>query len=180
MIVTLLEEQIMESEHLAYHDALTGLPNRRLLQDRLLQAMAHAARSGRKVAVLLLDLDDFKGVNDTFGHSIGDGVLQEVVGRLSARLRAADTLARTGGDEFTVISEVSDTQGAQTLVWALEAALLLPLRVERRTVKLGVSVGFALYPDDATDPGDLCALADRAMYAAKNSGRSLGPADSTY
>src|SRR5579863_3019942 len=152
MIVTLLEEQIMESEHLAYHDALTGLPNRRLLQDRLLQAMAHAARSGLKVAVLLLDLDDFKGVNDTFGHSIGDGVLQEVVGRLSARLRAADTLARTGGDEFTVISEVADTQGAQTLVWALEAALLLPLRVERRTVKLGVSVGFALYPDDATDP----------------------------
>ena len=180
MIVTLLEEQIMESEHLAYHDALTGLPNRRLLQDRLLQAMAHAARSGLKVAVLLLDLDDFKGVNDTFGHRIGDGVLQEVVGRLSARLRAADTLARTGGDEFTVISEVADNRGAQTLVWALEAALLLPLRVDRRTVKLGVSVGFALYPDDATDPGDLCALADRAMYAAKHSGRSLGSADSAY
>ena len=181
MIVTLLEEQIMESEHLAYHDALTGLPNRRLLQDRLLQAMAHAARSGRKVAVLLLDLDHFKGVNDTFGHSIGDAVLQEVVGRLSARLRAADTLARTGGDEFTVISEVADAQGAQTLVWALEAALLLPLRVEGRTVRLGVSVGYALYPDDATDPGDICALADRAMYAAKHSGRSLrSSADSGF
>ena len=180
MIVTLLEEQIMESEHLAYHDALTGLPNRRLLQDRLLQAMAHAARSGRKVAVLLLDLDDFKAVNDTFGHRIGDGVLQEVVGRLSARLRAADTLARTGGDEFTVISEVTDIQGAQTLVWALEAALLLPLRVERSTVKLGVSVGFALYPDDANDPGDLCALADRAMYAAKHHGRSLNASDPAH
>jgi diguanylate cyclase len=177
MIVTLLEEQIMESEHLAYHDALTGLPNRRLLQDRLLQAMAHAARNGRKVAVLLLDLDEFKGVNDTFGHNIGDGVLQEVVGRLSARLRAADTLARTGGDEFTVISEVADIQGAQTLVWALEAALLLPLRVERKMVKLGVSVGFALYPDDAADPADLCALADRAMYAAKQGGRPLRPVD---
>jgi diguanylate cyclase (GGDEF)-like protein len=175
MIVTLLEEQIMESEHLAYHDALTGLPNRRLLQDRLLQAMAHAARSGQKVAVLLLDLDDFKAVNDTFGHSIGDAVLQEVVGRLSARLRAADTLARTGGDEFTVISEVADSQGAQTLVWALEAALLLPLRVDRRTLKLGVSVGFAIYPDDATDPGDLCALADKAMYTAKHGSRSLRP-----
>ncbi|HUK74038.1 MAG TPA: GGDEF domain-containing protein [Candidatus Bathyarchaeia archaeon] len=180
MIVTLLEEQIMESEHLAYHDALTGLPNRRLLQDRLLQAMAHGARSGRKVAVLLLDLDDFKSVNDTFGHRIGDGVLQEVVGRLSARLRAADTLARTGGDEFTVISEVADAQGAQTLVWALEAALLLPLRVDRRTVKLGVSIGFAIYPDDATDAGDLCALADRAMYAAKHGGRSLRPADPAF
>jgi len=180
MIVTLLEEQILESEHLAYHDALTGLPNRRLLQDRLLQAIAHAARNGLKVAVLLLDLDEFKAVNDTFGHHIGDGVLQEVVSRLSARLRAADTLARTGGDEFTVISEVADEQGAQTLVWALEAALLLPLRVERKTVKLSVSVGYAMYPDDASDPADLCALADHAMYAAKYR-RSLNThsADST-
>jgi len=180
MIVTLLEEQILESEHLAYHDALTGLPNRRLLQDRLLQAIAHAARSGRKVAVLLLDLDDFKGVNDTFGHRIGDGVLQEVVGRLAARLRAADTIARTGGDEFTVVSEVVDMQGAQTLVWALESALLLPLRVDRRTVKLSVSVGYALFPDDAADPAELCALADRAMYVSKHGGQSLDPADSTY
>jgi len=177
MIVTLLEEQIIESEHLAYHDALTGLPNRRLLQDRLLQAIAHAARSGRKVAVLLLDLDEFKAVNDTFGHHIGDGVLQEVVGRLSARLRATDTIARTGGDEFTVVSEVSDAQGAQTLVWALEAALLLPLRVERKTVKLSVSVGYALYPDDAADPAELCSLADHAMYAAKHGGSSDPPAD---
>ena len=179
MIVTLLEEQILESEHLAYHDALTGLPNRRLLQDRLAQAIAHGARSGRKVAVLLLDLDEFKAVNDTFGHRIGDMVLQQVVARLSARLRAADTLARTGGDEFTVISEVSDAEGAKTLVWALEAALLLPLRVERRTVKLSVSIGYALYPDEASDPVELCALADRAMYLAK--GRSLkSSADSTF
>jgi len=180
MIVTLLEEQIIESEHLAYHDALTGLPNRRLLQDRLLQAIAHAARSGRKVAVLLLDLDDFKAVNDTFGHRIGDAVLQEVVGRLSARLRATDTLARTGGDEFTVVSEVSDAQGAQTLVWALEAALLLPLRVERSMVKLSVSVGYALYPDDATDPAELCALADHAMYNAKHGGHLSSPADPNF
>ena len=172
MIVTLLEEQILESEHLAYHDALTGLPNRRLLQDRLLQALAHAARSGHKVAVLLLDLDEFKLVNDTFGHRIGDSVLQEVVGRLAARLRASDTIARTGGDEFTVISEVSDSQGARTLVWALEAALVLPLRVEKKTVRLGVSIGYALYPDDSTDPSDLCALADRAMYVCKH-GRSV-------
>jgi diguanylate cyclase len=179
MIVTLLEEQILESEHLAYHDALTGLPNRRLLQDRLAQAIAHGARSGRKVAVLLLDLDEFKAVNDTFGHRIGDTVLQQVAARLSARLRAADTLARTGGDEFTVISEVADAEGAKTLVWALEAALLLPLRVERRTVKLSVSIGYALYPDDASDPSDLCALADRAMYLAK--GRSLkSSADSAF
>lgn len=169
MIVTLLEEQILESEHLAYHDALTGLPNRRLLQDRLLQALAHASRSGRKVAVLLLDLDDFKWVNDTFGHRIGDSVLQEVAARLSARLRAADTIARSGGDEFTVISEVADPQGARTLVWALETALVLPLKIEKKTVRLGVSVGYSLFPDDATDPSDLCALADKAMYTCKQS-----------
>ena len=173
MIVTLLEDQIRWSEHLAYHDALTGLPNRRLLQDRLLQAIAHADRASHKVAVLLLDLDDFKEVNDTFGHRIGDAALQQVVARLSSRMRASDTLARTGGDEFTVISEVTNQQGARTLVSALESALVLPLKVEGKLVRTGVSVGFALYPDDGTDPVELCASADRAMYTAKRGGRSL-------
>jgi diguanylate cyclase (GGDEF)-like protein len=173
MIVTLLEDQIRWSEHLAYHDALTGLPNRRLLQDRLLQAMAHADRAAHKVAILLLDLDDFKEVNDTFGHRIGDSALQQVVARLSSRMRASDTLARTGGDEFTVISEVTNQQGARTLVSALESALVLPLKVEGKLVRTGVSIGFALYPDDGSDPVELCASADRAMYATKRGSRSL-------
>jgi diguanylate cyclase (GGDEF)-like protein len=173
MIVTLLEDQIRWSEHLAYHDALTGLPNRRLLQDRLLQAMAHAGRATHKVAILLLDLDDFKEVNDTFGHRIGDAALQQVVARLSSRMRASDTLARTGGDEFTVISEVTNQQGARTLVSALESALVLPLKVDGKLVRTGVSIGFALYPDDGTDPVELCASADRAMYATKRGARSL-------
>jgi diguanylate cyclase (GGDEF)-like protein len=173
MIVTLLEDQIRWSEHLAYHDALTGLPNRRLLQDRLLQAMAHADRASHKVAVLLLDLDDFKEVNDTFGHRVGDAALQQVVARLSSRMRASDTLSRTGGDEFTVISEVANEQGARTLVSALESALVLPLKVEGRMVRTGVSIGFALYPDDGSDPADLCAAADRAMYATKRGSRAL-------
>ncbi len=173
MIVTLLEDQIRWNEHLAYHDALTGLPNRRLLQDRLLQAMAHADRATHKVAILLLDLDDFKEVNDTFGHRIGDAALQQVVARLSSRMRASDTLARTGGDEFTVISEVTNQQGARTLVSALESALVLPLKVEGKLVRTGVSIGFALYPDDGTDPVELCASADRAMYATKRGSRSL-------
>ena len=172
MIVTLLEDQIRWSEHLAYHDALTGLPNRRLLQDRLLQAMAHADRASRKVAVLLLDLDDFKEVNDTFGHRIGDSALQQVVARLSSRMRASDTLSRTGGDEFTVISEVTNEQGAQTLVSALESALVLPLKVEGKLVRTGVSIGYALYPDDGTDPVELCATADRAMYVSKRGSRT--------
>jgi diguanylate cyclase len=173
MIVTLLEDQIRYSEHLAYHDALTGLPNRRLVEDRLLQAIAHADRANHKVAVLLLDLDDFKEVNDTFGHRIGDAALQQVVMRLSSRMRAADTLARTGGDEFTMISEVANQDGAHTLVSALESALVLPVKVEGKLVRTGVSIGCALYPDDAKDPIELCAAADRAMYASKRGARSL-------
>lgn len=173
MIVTLLEDQIRWSEHLAYHDALTGLPNRRLVQDRLIQAMAHADRSSHKVAVLLLDLDDFKEVNDTLGHKVGDAALQQVVARLSSRMRASDTLGRTGGDEFTVISEVANHQGAQTLVSALESALVLPLKIDGRLVRTGVSVGYALYPDSGSDPLELYAVADRAMYAVKRGSRAL-------
>jgi diguanylate cyclase (GGDEF)-like protein len=173
MIVTLLENQILESDHLAYHDALTGLPNRRLLQDRLLQALARAERDRHKVAVLLLDLDDFKEVNDNFGHRIGDAALQQVVAKLSSRMRGSDTLARTGGDEFTIVSEVTSAEGAQTLAAALESALLAPLQVEHALVRTGVSVGYALYPDDKTTPDDLCAAADRAMYAAKRGIGSL-------
>jgi diguanylate cyclase (GGDEF)-like protein len=182
MIVTLLEDQIRQSSHLAYHDALTGLPNRRLVQDRLEQALAHADRVGRKVAVLLLDLDHFKEVNDNFGHRVGDAALQQVVTRLSSRMRASDTLARTGGDEFTVISEMSTLQGAETLVAALESALILPLKVEGHLVRTGVSIGYALYPDDAADATSLCAAADSAMYESKRASRSLraaaaGPAN---
>jgi diguanylate cyclase (GGDEF)-like protein len=152
---------------------LTGLPNRRLLQDRLVQALAHADRAGHKVAVLLLDLDDFKEVNDNFGHRVGDAALQQVVTRLSSRMRASDTLARTGGDEFTIVSEVTEAPGAETLVAALESALILPIKVEGRLVRTGVSIGYALYPDDGADPVALCAAADKAMYKSKRASRSL-------
>ncbi len=172
MIVTLLEDQIQASEHLAYHDELTGLPNRRLLQDRLLQALTRADRTGCHVAVLLLDLDDFKEINDTFGHRIGDAVLQAVVARLSSRMRASDTLARSGGDEFTIVSEIATAEGAQSLASAMESALVLPLSVEGELIRTGVSVGYALYPEDGADPTELCAAADKAMYAAKRGLRS--------
>ena len=98
--------------------------------------------------------------------------MQQVVARLSSRMRASDTLARTGGDEFTVISEVTNAQGAQTLVSALESALVLPLKVDGKLVRTGISIGFALYPEDATDPIELCAAADRAMYASKRGSHS--------
>ena len=172
MIVTLLEDQIQASEHLAYHDELTGLPNRRLLQDRLLQALTRGDRTGCHVAVLLLDLDDFKEINDTFGHRIGDAVLQAVVARLSSRMRASDTLARSGGDEFTIVSEIATAEGAQSLASAMESALVLPLSVEGELIRTGVSVGYALYPEDGADPTELCAAADKAMYAAQRGLRS--------
>ena len=172
MILTLLEDQIRRNEYLAYHDALTGLPNRRLLEDRLEQALAHAARGGHKVAVLLIDLDRFKEVNDTFGHRIGDLALQQVVLRLSSRMRASDTLARSGGDEFTVVSNVSDEHGAEILISALESALATPLKVEGHSIQTGLSIGVALYPDHGHSPDELHAAADRAMYLAKRGARS--------
>ena len=172
MILTLLEDQIEKSRYLAYHDELTGLPNRRLLEDRLDLALAAANRTGSKVAVLLLDLDRFKEVNDTFGHRVGDLALQEVVGRLSSRIRASDTLARSGGDEFTVVSYVRDAQGARSLVSSLEAALTAPISVRGEQVQTGLSIGLALYPDDGSDPDQLHSAADRAMYAAKRAARN--------
>jgi diguanylate cyclase (GGDEF)-like protein len=171
MILTLLEDQIATSKYLAYHDALTGLPNRRLLEDRLEQALAHADRTGNKVAVLLLDLDHFKEVNDTFGHHIGDLALQEIVRRLACRMRAADTLARSGGDEFTVVSAVADLDGAEVLVADLESALSTPVSIEGSRFQTGLSIGVALYPDDGSNPDELHAAADEAMYAAKRATR---------
>jgi diguanylate cyclase (GGDEF)-like protein len=172
MILTLLEDQIVRSNYLAYHDELTGLPNRRLLDDRLDQALAHAKRVQSKVAVLLLDLDHFKEVNDNFGHRVGDMTLQAVVTQLASRIRSSDTLARSGGDEFTVISEVSDEHGAAALVGALDSALSAPIFVQGLQVRTGLSIGLALYPDDGVNPDQLHAAADKAMYVAKRAART--------
>ena len=174
MILTLLEDQIATSKHLAYHDALTGLPNRRLLEDRLEQALAHADRTGNKVAVLQLDLDRFKEVNDTFGHHIGDLALQEIVRRLASRMRASDTLARSGGDEFTVVSAVTDSAGAEVLVSDLESALSAPINIESARLQTGLSIGLALYPDNGRNADQLHAAADEAMYVAKRATRGPG------
>ena len=177
MILIMLEDQIAKTEYLAYHDDLTGLPNRRLLEDRLEQALTRADRSGSKVAVLLLDLDHFKEVNDTYGHRIGDLALKQVVMRLSGRMRMSDTLARSGGDEFTVISDVSDAHGAQVLVSDLELAFTVPFKLEGQLVNTGLSVGVALYPDDGRTADQLFAAADHAMYAAKRASRAAGIAE---
>jgi len=177
MILTLLEDQIERSTYLAYHDELTDLPNRRLLEDRLDRALAQAERSRGKVAVFVLDLDHFKEVNDNFGHRVGDIALREVVARLGSRIRACDTLARSGGDEFTVISQVDNVEGPRVLLSAMESALSDPIVVEGKQVRTGLSIGLALYPDDGSDPDQLRAAADRAMYAAKRASRHCDPVD---
>jgi diguanylate cyclase (GGDEF)-like protein len=171
MILTLLEDQIQKSTFLAHHDELTNLPNRRLLEDRLNQSLALAKRLNGKVGVFVLDLDRFKELNDNFGHRVGDMALQQVAARLGGRIRASDTLARSGGDEFTVVSQVSSAQAAGKLLSALESALSEPLVIEGKEVRTGLSIGLALFPDDGIDADQLCAAADRSMYVSKRRGR---------
>jgi diguanylate cyclase (GGDEF)-like protein len=170
MMLTCLERQLEEREYLAYHDALTGAPNRRLLADRLAQALARATRNSNKVALLMIDLDDFKAINDRFGHSFGDLMLRNVVDRLTGSIRRSDTLARIGGDEFVVVSDVSDSTGAKALASHLKSTFSIPLTVQKNPIQIGISVGTALYPDDGVRPDELWAVADAAMYLSKRSG----------
>ncbi len=159
--------------HLAHHDILTGLPNRVMLQDRLRQALAGAQRRGKGVAVMMLDLDHFKNVNDALGHSVGDMLLQEVAVRLSAHLRAVDTVARIGGDEFVLIQpDLIDRGGASILAQKLTGALANPFLIQGHRLDIRTSIGIALCPDDGADPDLLLRNADMALYRAKRDGRS--------
>jgi len=160
-----------EARFLAYHDTLTGLPNRRLLDDRLAQALHLAQRRDARLAVMLVDLDDFKLVNDRFGHRTGDAVLREAARRLSACVRKADTLARQGGDEFVVvIPELAPQADGRVVAEKILRALAAPLAAEGETLQIGASVGISLYPDDARDGDALLRNADAAMYRAKQGG----------
>ena len=164
------EEQI---EYLAHHDPLTGLPNRRLAQDRIQQALAYADRQGAKVALLFLDLDNFKGINDTLGHSIGDAVLVEVTARLQSCLRGTDTLSRQGGDEFLVIlTDIREPENVIRVAEAIQEKLQGTRLVEGNELSSTLSIGIALYPDDGADFETLLRKADTAMYNAKSSGRN--------
>lgn len=161
-----------ELEHLAHHDALTDLPNRALLYSRLSHALERARRQGTQLAVLYLDLDGFKAVNDQLGHQVGDAVLQQVAQLLTTRLRGADTVARLGGDEFVLLLEglPGEGGGEHALVVAHTVARLLsqPLDVGcSQPVVVGASIGIALYPQHGNDADSLLALADGAMYRAK-------------
>ncbi len=168
ILLTLLEEQIDHTHHLALHDPLTGLPNRRLLQDRLTKALERAERNGARVAVLLIDLDHFKQINDTYGHPVGDEVLRIVATRLQMRIRKADTIARAGGDEFmVVVSDLLQPHGAQVLAAKLTADLREPIILGTVRLPVGASIGLGIYPDDAQTVEELCAKADSNMYEQK-------------
>ena len=158
-------------EEQAWRDPLTGLGNRILLQARLRAATAPASQTVGEVAVLLIDLDGFKSVNDTHGHAVGDEVLRITSARLSAIIRAQDTLARTGGDEFVAICPGSSLREATRIAERMVHALRQPLSVNGSVVKLGASVGVAHHVGPTPDPGWLLIEADHAMYTAKRAGR---------
>jgi diguanylate cyclase (GGDEF)-like protein len=160
-----------QAEHRAFHDALTGLPNRYLLLDRLQLALPRARRSRSSVGVFFLDLDRFKVVNDTLGHSAGDQILKEVADRLSTHVRQVDTLARIGGDEFTVLVEgIHHPEDAAKVAHKLLESVRAPLPFGGREIFLTASVGLSLYPDDADTADALLAHSDIAMYRAKAPG----------
>jgi diguanylate cyclase (GGDEF)-like protein len=169
MILLLLEDQIQHNKHLALHDHLTGLPNRRLYQDRLASALERAKRSEAQAALLVVDLDRFKNVNDTLGHHVGDLVLQKVATMFLTRVRRSDTVARTGGDEFSIILE-EPTSRADALQVGRSLMQLLdePMELGAHAVRVGASVGIAIYPEDAREMEALCIAADLRMYDAKH------------
>lgn len=175
--VTESTEAAQRNAHLAYHDTLTDLPNRAQLKEHLAIAMARGKRSGTVAAVLFLDLDGFKDVNDSHGHHTGDQLLADIARRWRTMTREGDVLARHGGDEFVLLMADLSRDGAQDAAIAAAhryiEALRLPFDLRTRpciTVQLGVSVGIALVSDDATAPGALVAAADEAMYVAKRGG----------
>lgn len=166
-----------EMMHLAYHDGLTGLPNRVLLEDRLGQAIRTNMRQGLPLSLLFIDLDRFKPINDTWGHAAGDQVLSEVARRLRSALRASDTVARIGGDEFVVLlTTLKRADDAVVVADKLVDALSDPILIGGRELQVGASIGIVHAPEDGVEPQTLLRRADAAMYAAKETGRRAGKA----
>lgn len=165
-----------EFERLASQDPLTGLSNRRIFNDRLTHAVARAARDGTSLALIFIDIDAFKAVNDTYGHAAGDQLLKQVAARLSLCARSADTVSRWGGDEFGIITEDTDEQRAGVLMQRIEAALESPFDISGKPMVMRASLGLCLYPEQASDMEALLHNADAAMYRAKRRGRDAAGA----
>jgi diguanylate cyclase (GGDEF)-like protein/PAS domain S-box-containing protein len=171
--ITEQKEHQERLHHMAFHDALTGLPNRLVFNDRLGQALRQARRHGDKVAVLFFDLDKFKAVNDTFGHKVGDLLLQEVTARVRSCLREEDTIARIGGDEFCAVVRGSDqVQQIGDVGRRIIDQLNQPFEIDGHRCQIGCSIGISRYPTDSQDQAQLIRFADEAMYQAKADGRN--------
>ena len=173
MILTLLDEYTKRADSLALHDPLTGLPNRRHFDTRLEEAMIECEYTGVPVACLVIDVDKFKYINDTFGHPVGDGLLQALARRLSWNLGPRDMLARTGGDEFTaILVEAADESHVRFIAGAMMAAGCVPVSIQQHLIDVRLSIGIAVAPRDAVTTADLHRTADEAMYRAKRHGGS--------
>jgi diguanylate cyclase (GGDEF)-like protein/PAS domain S-box-containing protein len=170
--VTNIHEAARQLDHLAHHDPLTGLPNRLLFDDRFAHAIEQAQRQQEPCLLLFLDLDGFKAVNDTMGHSVGDELLRVVSGRLKAVLRQSDTLARLGGDEFVVLASGANPGYASNVAQKILDTLRKPFNLAGEEVSVSASIGISVYPDHGTDPNSLMRAADIAMYVAKTEGRN--------
>lgn len=161
-----------EERYFAFHDELTGLPNRRLLLDRLQQAIAQSERQQKKVALLLLDLDGFKNINDSYGHQAGDKVLQQVGERLAACIRAGDTACRYGGDEFVVLlPEIGGHENAEAVEQKIRAKLAVPYSINGALISIPASIGFVICKVSGQNCLDLIRDADDAMFLAKSQNR---------
>jgi diguanylate cyclase (GGDEF)-like protein/PAS domain S-box-containing protein len=171
--ITERKESEAQIEFLAHHDPLTGLPNRLLLKDRVEQTIAHATRTSGKAALLYLDLDNFKTINDSLGHPVGDALLQEVAKRLRDCVSDTDTISRQGGDEFVVaLTDAADTETISAMAAKILQQLAKPFVLDRHELSTSISIGVAVYPDDAQDFNALLQKADTAMYHAKEAGRN--------
>ncbi|NTV91365.1 MAG: diguanylate cyclase, partial [Clostridiales bacterium] len=168
-----LKKQEERLDYLAYHDVLTGLPNRFILTDRLEVALKASKRTGGKTAVMFIDIDDFKRINDSMGHNYGDELLKKIAERISAQIRECDTLVRFGGDEFVIVSQ--GLEAAEDLAFISErikTSFVLPFTISLNMVYLSCSIGIAVYPEDGSTPEELLKHSDAAMYKAKASGKN--------
>ncbi|MEG3753168.1 EAL domain-containing protein [Psychromonas arctica] len=171
--ITDLKNQQKQLEHIAHYDVLTGLPNRSLLADRLRQAMIHCDMNGKSLAVVFLDLDGFKVVNDSYGHSTGDQLLVEAASLIQGSMRSGDTLARFGGDEFVaVFANLEKAEDCEPLLEGMLAALDQPVAIDNTLLKVSASMGVTIYPHDGVSADQLLRHADQAMYSAKQEGKN--------
>jgi diguanylate cyclase (GGDEF)-like protein len=169
-----LNESRKVLDHLARHDTLTGLPNRRMFFDRLEHAIANSRRSGKQLAVLYIDLDQFKEINDTLGHGVGDAVLASVASLMKSAVREVDTVARLGGDEFVILLDtIDDPQHVTGIIRKLHDLFQRPMRIEGHELQVQASIGAGIFPRDGKDADELMQNADRAMYSSKKDRRDV-------